>query len=54
MKYATLNDDFSDKSPTIGKLCGLKTIVIIDFGAAMVCLTLTGSFSSTASQKPDL
>jgi hypothetical protein len=54
MKYAALNDALSGKISTIGKLCGLKKIVMIDFGAALVCFTLMGSSSSTASQKPDL
>jgi hypothetical protein len=54
MKYAALNDTFSGKISTIGELCGLKRIVIIDFDAAIVCFTLTGSSSSTAIQEPDL
>jgi hypothetical protein len=54
MKYAALNDAFSGKISTIVKLCGFKKIMIIDFGAAIVCFTVTGSSSSTASQEPDL
>jgi hypothetical protein len=54
MKYAALNDAFSGKISAIGKLCGLKKILIIDFGAAIVCFTLRGSSLSTAIQMPDL